>query len=116
MLEKPKTMEMMLSEVINSCSRENVSNTPDYILANYMKDCLVAFETASHLREDWYGVNMRIDNDWKELIQLAIGEASMCWSDIDKAGVFDGKRAAEIALKLLGDIKIGQDQVGGERP
>lgn len=52
---------------INRYSRENVSNTPDFILAEYLMACLVAFESASMRREDWYGrhlsigVNARLD-------------------------------------------------------
>ena len=37
----------------------------------------------------------------KELILQAIGEASMCWSKIDAAGVFDSDKAALIAKKIL---------------
>lgn len=40
---------------INRCSRENASNTPDFILAEYLMSCLEAFESASMRREDWYG-------------------------------------------------------------
>ena len=45
---------------INRCSRENVSNTPDFILAEYLMACLVAFESASIRREDWYGRHLSI--------------------------------------------------------
>jgi hypothetical protein len=45
---------------INRCSRENVSNTPDFILAEYLMACLVAFESASMRREDWYGRHLSI--------------------------------------------------------
>lgn len=40
---------------INRRSRENVSNTPDFILAEYMLACLNAFETAVGDRDGWYG-------------------------------------------------------------
>lgn len=42
-------------EVINKHSAENGSNTPDFILAEYLADCLTAFEIASRAREKWYG-------------------------------------------------------------
>lgn len=48
---------------VNRCSRENVSNTPDFILAEYMQACLVAFETASMRREEWYGRHLGINTD-----------------------------------------------------
>jgi hypothetical protein len=44
-----------LEELINRHSRENGSNTPDFILANYLDNCLVAFDQAVTHREKWYG-------------------------------------------------------------
>jgi hypothetical protein len=38
-------------------------------------------------------------------IQVAIGAASMCWEDPAGAGVFDSERAAEIAGKLLAEVR-----------
>ncbi|MGV8874836.1 MAG: hypothetical protein ACOH2Q_20065 [Rhodococcus sp. (in: high G+C Gram-positive bacteria)] len=39
-----------LAEVINRHSREKSSNTPDYILANYLAACLGAFDAAIEAR------------------------------------------------------------------
>ena len=39
-----------LAEVINRHSREKSSNTPDYILANYLAGCLGAFDAAIEAR------------------------------------------------------------------
>lgn len=44
-----------LRELINRYSEENKSNTPDYILSQYLIDCLNAFDTAANLRDTWYG-------------------------------------------------------------
>lgn len=44
-----------LAMVLNKHSRENFSNTPDFILAEYLISCLSAFETATRERENWYG-------------------------------------------------------------
>lgn len=41
--------------LINRYSKENGSDTPDFILANYLADCLVAFDKATIQREEWYG-------------------------------------------------------------
>jgi hypothetical protein len=43
-----------IQHTINRYSRENNSNTPDFILANYLYACLVAFEDAVNNRSDWY--------------------------------------------------------------
>ncbi len=104
---KKTELEKQLEGLINSESRENDSNTPDFILAEYMMGCLEAFELASNRREVWFGVELDIENDWEELIMTALGEASMCWSKIDKAGVFNSKKAKQIGEKLLRDIKKG---------
>jgi hypothetical protein len=44
-----------LTAVINRHSKENDSNTPDWILAQYMGNCLNAFTMANGQRESWYG-------------------------------------------------------------
>lgn len=43
-----------LRALINANSLEGVSNTPDFILANYLFDCLAAFNAAVDARESWY--------------------------------------------------------------
>jgi hypothetical protein len=49
------TFERELTSLINSYSEENESNTPDFILASYMNNCLKAFNEATNMREKWYG-------------------------------------------------------------
>ncbi len=102
---KKTALEKELEGIINSNSRENDSNTPDFLLAEFMMNCLDAFELASNKREVWYGVELDILNNWEELIMTAIGEASVCWSEVDKAGVFNSEKAKQIGMKLLQDIK-----------
>ena len=46
--------EEELTSLINSNSLENGSNTPDFILANYLQDCLNAFNKASVWRAKWF--------------------------------------------------------------
>lgn len=50
--------EKELAALINRYSLENKSNTPDFILARYMTDCLIAFNDTVMARAKWYG---RID-------------------------------------------------------
>lgn len=56
-----------LQIVINSYSKENGSNTPDYILAQYLKGCLDNFNKIVMLRSDWYGNVDRIGCEQIEL-------------------------------------------------
>lgn len=48
-----------IRDLINRYSRENQSNTPDWILANYICMCLEAFENATNAREAWHGREYR---------------------------------------------------------
>jgi hypothetical protein len=44
-----------LGSVLNRYSMENGSNTTDFILADYLIDCLTAFDSAIQKRATWYG-------------------------------------------------------------
>lgn len=57
LLEKVRAVQDDLSRVINRHSAENGSNTPDFILADYLWRCLQAFDTTCKARESWYGVS-----------------------------------------------------------
>jgi len=48
------TFEQELEQLINKYSKENGSNTPDFILAEYLVRCLRAFNVGVKKREDWY--------------------------------------------------------------
>ena len=54
-LNKQEKFRKELTTLLNSYSRENDSNTPDYILAEYMLNCYSAFNNAVNARESWYG-------------------------------------------------------------
>lgn len=51
---RPSLLEELTS-LMNRYSRENESNTPDWILAEHLMNSLIAFETTSKARERWYG-------------------------------------------------------------
>ncbi|KKL97700.1 hypothetical protein LCGC14_1831880 [marine sediment metagenome] len=48
-------LEKALRDLLNVHSAENVSNTPDHVLAQFMLGCLDAFNTATQQRETFYG-------------------------------------------------------------
>jgi hypothetical protein len=48
-------MRAELEEIINRHSAENGSDTPDFILAEYLTGCLMAYDRALKAREEWYG-------------------------------------------------------------
>lgn len=43
-----------LETLINSYSMENESDTPDFILADFLEDVLTAFDRAVNRRDEWY--------------------------------------------------------------
>ena len=43
-----------LSVLLNKHSAENQSDTPDFILAQYLFHCLQAFDNATRKRDEWY--------------------------------------------------------------
>lgn len=51
----PESFPAKLQELINSHSIENGSNTPDFILAEYLRGCLDNFDMCVRRREEWYG-------------------------------------------------------------
>ena len=44
-----------LKDLINKYSLENESNTPDFILSEYLLDCLAAYERTVNQRDAWFG-------------------------------------------------------------
>lgn len=48
------TFRVEVEHLINRYSRENGSDTPDFILAEYLTDCLDAYDKAIQRREAWY--------------------------------------------------------------
>ena len=57
--EMDDKFEKELESLINRHSKENEANTPDFILAQYIAGCLLAFNTAVQQRETWYGRDAR---------------------------------------------------------
>jgi hypothetical protein len=55
----PPDFRAQLEGLINRHSMENGSDTPDFILAQYLVDCLGAFDRAAHRRTEWYKPNER---------------------------------------------------------
>jgi len=44
-----------LEQLVNKYSKENGSDTPDFILARYLENVLDNFDAAVKEREEWYG-------------------------------------------------------------
>ena len=44
-----------IAMLLNQCVREQDSDTPDFILAEYLMACLCAFEVGVNRRDGYYG-------------------------------------------------------------
>lgn len=49
------TLRGHIQRAVNANSAENGSNTPDFVLARFLTDCLDAFDRGVRRREEWYG-------------------------------------------------------------
>jgi len=92
-----KTFRQDLEEVINKHSMENGSNTPDFMLADYLMGCLRAFDKLMKRRDLWYGKKLvrKIvdeDKDDQQKIMEDIDYNNMC----ARATLYPGKSIAEV--------------------
>lgn len=53
------TFRKELEALINRCRMENGSDTPDFVLADYLTACLQAFNAATVARDRWYGLSLQ---------------------------------------------------------
>ncbi len=51
-----------LQDLINKHSKESDSDTPDFILAQYLNNCLTSFNSALKQRSNWYSKETDFDS------------------------------------------------------
>lgn len=51
---EPPSFERDLACVINRYSKENDSNTPDFILAKFIEGCMASYAEALKARDKWF--------------------------------------------------------------
>lgn len=66
MAEEKRTLKKELESLLNRYSTENKSNTPDFILAGHLIDCLELWEKTVQLRDDWYGLKLKPGHDYHD--------------------------------------------------
>ena len=49
-----RNLELTIENAINLHCLENYSDTPDFILAQYLRRCLEVFNETMQARDDWY--------------------------------------------------------------
>ena len=66
------TFEEELRSLINRYSLENGSDTPDYLLAEYLRRCLENYNETVSFREHWHGRKLFKDRQINEEISTGI--------------------------------------------
>lgn len=69
-MENKKEVIRDIARVLNKYSMENASNTPDFILAHYLVNCLEAWNGAHNAREDWYGEKVQDQKDDLDFVNV----------------------------------------------
>lgn len=78
--------EKELKELINRHSMESYSETPDYILAQYLSYCLAIYDKTIAARDKWHGfepwnkkqsVEQKSDESAEDLPQTVEGEGGV---------------------------------------
>ena len=57
--KKIENFKRDLAKLINLYSLESVSNTPDFIIAEYLTNTLLEFDKLMRSRDNWYGYSQR---------------------------------------------------------
>jgi hypothetical protein len=103
-----------LKGLINRHSLENRSNTPDYIIADYLFHCLLAFETVTNRRDKWYGnskkyvrpQDVEIDYDTPSVFRPGKGDDEDMPRIYNKcAGYYESVDSISKVIDLLKDMK-----------
>jgi hypothetical protein len=114
-----------LSSAINRHSRENGSNTPDFILADFLASVLTAFDVTSRAREKWYGRELSIGGgdpcspppaptagvEDESAMPETLPEAILRLVD-DRAALEIGRRAVEEELIRWRDSRLSEPTRG----
>lgn len=88
-----------LEELINKHSLENNSDTPDFILAEFLKDCLIAYDKATKARNYWY--NKPMSNEEKREI---LKNTMYCQCEIPDRKI--GSNYCYKCLKQISDARM----------
>lgn len=62
LFDAPSPFRTRLEHLINEFSVESGSNTPDFLLAEYVDGCLRLWEQTTKARDRWYNVQLRPGN------------------------------------------------------
>ena len=107
-----------LASLLNRASAENGSNTPDFVLADYLRTCLRALDEAINARSKWYGRqdspgsgaaltppgHVLVGPDARETVARAVWEFNRAceWTEATEEEKTDYLLVADAVLRALG--------------
>ena len=100
-----------LTELLNRYSKENNSDTPDFILANYLSMALDNFDAAVKERELWYGREKHVEDLELNLedIKLELGVSDTNTDEFENQDI-SKKKWLKIDEYFIGCKKIKSNQ------
>jgi len=99
------TFEKELAHLLNKYSQENGADTPDFILAHYLADCLRAWDRSMAAREKWYGRSPTIHFQDTELFKEWLKRKGYDWS---KMNLSEQDRVRAENIREMCDLVINQ--------
>lgn len=106
------TLKKDIQDAINRASAENGSDTPDFILAEYLTDCLSAYDRALVAREKWYGRSMGFPSHLPEASEVQKGIRKKLKDEKGNGPVTDAYADAMLAF-LAGDQEAALGRLKG---
>lgn len=99
-----------LSCLLNRFSKENGSNTPDFILAEYLTRQIQTWNLAVRAREEWYGRKFSQGSLGlsKDPSTLAREVAARVWCDQEMGSTVMDVEAAETIAGIIEDVWVKQ--------
>ena len=99
-----------LACLLNKYSKENGSNTPDFILAEYLTQQLEVWNLVVRAREEWYGRKFSQGSlgVQKEPSTSAKEIAARVWCDQEMGNIVMDVEAAEAIARIIDDVRRNQ--------
>lgn len=97
-------MEKEIQEILNKYSEENNSNTPDFILAQYLMDCLEVFNLHLYGKKSMPNIKIKKNEEQPESVEL------LAQSIIQVAEGFEKFKNSSLSQRAL--IVLLQDMIG----
>lgn len=105
----PKNLREALADALNRFCAENGSNSPDFILAEYVASSLIAFDNAVNARERWHGRKVELLDTADDAPRVEGAEANSPVPPLEQAIVAAGAdkapriKAEQVDAEIVGE-------------